>query len=81
MEQIIIQPLTEKNMVNIFVPDATEFDEAKAYLLGTSGEHLQHFLLNPGNNDIRLKKQKPGMYTLRIETNNEVAVKQIFITR
>jgi hypothetical protein len=84
MDQIEINPLTTKNMINISVPNGTDGNYkngAQAFLLSNTGEHLQKFLLTAGSNDIRLKKHKPGMYLLRVETGNEVAVKQIFIQK
>ena len=79
MDQIIITALTE-NMINVTVPLAA-LAVSSGFLLSDTGTHLQKFALAPGSNDITLNEQKAGMYVIRIETDHEVAVKQIFITK
>ncbi len=66
-------------MINVTVPLAA-LAASHGFLLSESGTHLQKFALVPGSNVITLNEQKAGMYVLRIETDHEVAVKQIFIT-
>lgn len=71
-------PLIKKTIwVSCIVP--THFGNAKAVLLGTSGEKLKTFQLTKKDNELSLDGFEAGAYTLRIEAGNEVIVNQIII--
>ena len=78
MNQITIEFLVD-NKISITVPDSAN-EKATGFLLNNSGVNLEEFSLIPGINNISLKTKKRGNYVLRVETTNEVAVKQILIS-
>ncbi len=53
--------------------------KSQAILLGNSGERLKTFQLTKGDNELSFDEFSSGTYTLRIESGNEVTVKQIII--
>ena len=77
MNKIIIEFLPA-NKISVTVPDGTN-EKAMGFLLSNSGANLEEFSLLPGINNITLKTKKRGNYVLRVETTNEVAVKQILL--
>ena len=79
MNQITIEFLAN-NLISITVPgNVTE--KAIGYLLSNTGVNIEEFSLLPGINNITLKTKKGGNYVLRVETTNEVAVKQVCIIK
>ena len=79
MNQITIE-LLATNKISITVPDGAN-EKAIGFLLNNSGVNLEEFSLLPGINNIILKTKKRGNYVLRVETTNEVTVKQILISK
>jgi|GEM_PF-4576703 len=65
------------NLVHISINEDLHGEKAKASLLGTGGEELQRFLFSEGLNTIDLNFCEPPAYSLRLETANEVVVKQL----
>ena len=53
--------------------------KSRAVLLGKSGEKLKTFFLEKGDNELSFDEFAVGTYTLRIESGNEIIVRQIII--
>lgn len=79
MNQITIELLANNN-ISVIIPGGS-IKKASGYLLSSSGVKLEQFVLQPGMNNITLRTKKRGNYVLRVETMNEVAVKQVLIKK
>lgn len=78
MEVSIFAPVIKKTMVVTCTVKGNNH-AVKALLLGSSGEKLKTFLLTKIENVLPLDGIPQGNYSLRIESGNEVLVKQIII--
>ena len=74
----ILAPVVKKT-ISVNLTPGMQKHTPKAILLGTHGERLQTFVLKEDNNELQLDGFAAGNYTLRIESGNEVIVKQIII--
>lgn len=74
----ILAPVVKKTVSVKFVASMQK-QLPKAILLGASGERLKTFVLTQQTNELPLDGFAAGSYTLRVESGNEVVVKQIII--
>ena len=72
-------PPVVKKTVSVNFSTSVEKQIPKAILLGASGEQLKKYSLTAEENELSLDGFAAGNYTLRVETGNEVVVKQIVI--
>lgn len=65
------------NCVHININENLHGEKAKASLLGIAGEELQRFIFSEGPHTIDLDNCEPPPHSVRLETKNEVLVKQL----
>lgn len=74
LSNIIIYPAEQPRPLLI---EIQQQDHAIAFLLGQYGEELERFALAAGTNELPLSHYATGIYSIRVEAGQEVAVKQI----
>lgn len=79
MLDVQIFPAAIKKTIAIRLSKLNPGQNSRAILLGSSGEQLQVFQLSQIENELCLDGFKNGGYSLRIESGNDVLVKQIII--
>jgi hypothetical protein len=79
MLKILIYPQAARHIINVKLLAKILKNGSRAILLGKSGEQLRTFPLIQGTNELSISGFEPGQYTIRVESGNEVLVKQIYL--